>query len=175
LGVELKVFVEFLKTNWGILSGITAFFPFFGMFVRAFPAPKPKIRSIQSSVITMIGCSFVIYVIFLFYRTPTLKITAFMSIILFLFAIAMFFLCLYIDQYMVSTYKEYYTYGKLFSLYKGNSMISESSSIIIGKSLFNRLLVILIVHMIAYVLTFMTMTGAFTVLGAFHFWSSRIN
>ena len=79
----LKDFVEFMQTSFGILAGITAFFPFVNLLKPLIPFPKP-IRQI-SVASSSIACAFGIY--FVFSLSKNNNISEWVSLILFIIGI----------------------------------------------------------------------------------------
>ena len=126
----LKDFVGFIQTIWGILAGITAFFPLFSSFIHIVPAPQS--RRVQTSTFGTIGSCFSLYFAFLMFRVKEPLIPAVLSLLLMGLAIFCF---------LKATDSEYHCRD--------------------------------IQTMLFSILTFMSLTGAFSILAAFDFWRGR--
>lgn len=166
----LKDFVAFIQTIWGILAGITTFFPLFGSLIPLMPVPEGT--RLRTSVWALIASSFSLLLVFLTVRTKDLLPCMILALILFCCALFFFIASRraekdYWDEQEDIQAEMTSISAQFVQPFGGYRRPRET-----GKGELTKLL-----HgermMLFYILTFMCLTGAFSILAALDFWRSR--
>lgn len=149
---SLADFLNYLGTSWGLLAGITAFFPFFASLTRVAPLPDAAKRPV--GVITSVACAFIVYFIFVVWRVTNVFLNGSAGCLLFLCGMMWLGATFFVGS------------KSMFSL------ISEDTDTDIDVELNESML--LMVSAVFYILAFTCITGAFSILAAQDIWCGRL-
>jgi hypothetical protein len=149
--VTLGQFVGYFQTAWGILAGISCFFPLSGSVFQIIHLPKQM--RFQTSAISCISCCFVIFVQFVTVRNTDSLVAFVIGVPSFLAGLILLFASIFLTRNSIR---------KELARQWGGSYRDQ------GMDLVNTILQVI------YVFSFALLTLAFTFVGSTDFWRNQM-